>query len=302
MIETLTLDQLRILVTVADTGSFSAAGRTLGRVQSAISQSVAALEVSQGVEIFDRTAYRPRLTEAGRVLIDQARLVLAGAARFQAVAANVRGGLEAELRIAIDPLVPSAPFTESLRTLGTTYPDLSISFSTEGLGSSLRRLRDGSASLGICTLLPNVPDDIAAAPLLRTVMRPVVAAGHPLATLRRPVTESDLEPHVQLVLSDSVEPEGPNYGLVNARLWRFADLNRRLDFLLAGLGWCRMPDHMIADAVATGRLVELEIENDTAPSDGLIVYTAHRRDHVPGPAARYLLNTVRQRLDPDFQA
>ncbi|MEZ5935603.1 MAG: LysR family transcriptional regulator [Alphaproteobacteria bacterium] len=296
MIEALTLDQLRILVTVADSGSFSAAGRALGRVQSAISQSVATLEAMQGVEIFDRSGYRPRLTETGRVLIDQARLVLAGAARFEAVAANARGGLEAELRIAIDPLVPSGPLTDSLRALGATYPDLSISFSTEGLGGSLRRLRDGSASLGICTLLPNVPDDIAAIPLLRTVMRPVVAADHSLASLGRPVTESDLEPHIQLVLSDPVEPTGPNYGLVSARLWRFADLNRRLDFLLAGFGWCRMPDHMIADAVAAGRLVELDIENDTAPSHGLIIYAAHRRGHVPGPAARALLSAVQRHL------
>ena len=296
MIESVTLDQLRVLVTVADMGSFSAAGRALGRVQSAISQSVAALEASQDVEVFDRSGYRPRLTETGRVLVDQARLVLAGAARFQAVAANARGGLEAELRIAIDPLVPSDPFTEALRALGTAYPDLAISFSTEALGGSLRRLRDGSASLGICTLLPSVPDDISAIPLLRTVMRPVVAAGHPLASLRRPVTDSDLEPHVQLVLSDPVQPAGPNYGLVSARLWRFADLNRRLDFLLSGFGWCRMPDHMIAEAVAAGRLVELEFNNDTSPADGLVIYAAHRRDHVPGPAARALLNAVRQHL------
>ena len=296
MIESVTLDQLRVLVTVADMGSFSAAGRALGRVQSAISQSVAALEASQDVEVFDRSGYRPRLTETGRVLVDQARLVLAGAARFQAVAANARGGLEAELRIAIDPLVPSDPFTEALRALDTAYPDLAISFSTEALGGSLRRLRDGSASLGICTLLPSVPDDISAIPLLRTVMRPVVAAGHPLASLRRPVTDSDLEPHVQLVLSDPVQPAGPNYGLVSARLWRFADLNRRLDFLLSGFGWCRMPDHMIAEAVAAGRLVELEFNNDTSPADGLVIYAAHRRDHVPGPAARALLNAVRQHL------
>ena len=38
MIGSLTLDQLRVLITIADTGSFSAAGRRLGRAQSAISQ------------------------------------------------------------------------------------------------------------------------------------------------------------------------------------------------------------------------------------------------------------------------
>jgi DNA-binding transcriptional LysR family regulator len=296
MIGKLTLDQLRVLVAIADTGSFSAAARALGRVQSAISQSVVSLEAVQGVNIFDRSSYRPVLTDTGRVLVDQARLVLTSAARFELIAANTRGGLEAELRLTIDPLVPSAPFIGALRELSHAYPDLPISFSTEGLGGSLRRLRDGSASLAICTLLPNVPDEIVAYPLLTTAMRPVVAPGHPLAAKGRAVTAGDLESHVQLVLSDPVEPTGPNYGVTSARLWRFADLNRRLDFLLAGFGWCRMPDHLVADALTDGRLVLLEIENDTTPPDGLTIYTAHRRDSALGPAALRLLDAVRQRL------
>lgn len=141
MIGSLTLDQLRVLVTIADTGSFSSAGRKLGRVQSAISQSVATLESLQGVVIFERGAHRPRFTDAGRVLVDQARRVLASADRFEAVAAGTRDGLEAELVIAIDPLVPTAPLIDSLRALGERFPNLPVSFSTEGLGGSLRRLQ-----------------------------------------------------------------------------------------------------------------------------------------------------------------
>jgi hypothetical protein len=49
---------------VAETGSFSAAGRKLRRVQSAVSQTVQALEDTLGVVLFDRTAKTPRLTDA----------------------------------------------------------------------------------------------------------------------------------------------------------------------------------------------------------------------------------------------
>lgn len=291
-----TLDQLRVLVTVADAGSFSAAGRALGRAQSAISQAVATLEAAQGVELFDRSAYRPRTTDAGRALVDQARLVLAGAARFEAMAAGSRAGVEAELAIAIDPLVPSAPLIASLDALSRAYPHLLVSFSTEGLGGSLRRLRADSVSLAICLLLPEVPQDLVAWPLLRIRMRPVVAPTHPLASLGRPATPADLEPHVQLVLSDPVEPEGADYGLSSARRWRFVDLARRLDFLCAGFGWCRMPEHLVEAPLADGRLVALSIENDSAPPDGLAIHAAHRRDRAPGPAARWLLDALRGRL------
>ncbi|MFI5445157.1 LysR family transcriptional regulator [Polaromonas sp. UC242_47] len=213
MIGSLTLDQLRVLVTIADAGSFSAASRELRRAQSAISQAVANLEGLQGVELFDRRGHRPRLTEVGRVLVDQARLVLASATRFEAVAASTRAGVEPDLTIAIDPLVPTAPLIDSLRALSETFPDLPVHFSTEGLGGSLRRLRGGSAAMALCLLLPGVPEDIAAYPLLRAPMRAVVAPGHPLASLGRPATESDLAPHVQLVLSDPVDPGSANYGV-----------------------------------------------------------------------------------------
>ena len=296
MIGNLSLDQLRVLVTIADTGSFSAAGRKLGRVQSAISQTIATLEAAQGVALFDRGGHRPLLTDVGRVLVDQARLVLASAARFEAVAAGTRQGLEPELTLAIDPLVPTTPLIDSLRALSETFADLPVNFSTEGLGGALRRLRGGSAALGICLLLPDVPEDIAAYPLLRIAMRPVVVPSHPLASLGRAATRGDLEPHVQLVLSDPVDPGGATYGLSSARLWRFVDLGRRLDFLLGGFGWCRMPEHLVASSIMEGKLVPFQIEDDPTPAEGLVIYAAHRRGRALGPAGRWLLDGLRNRL------
>ncbi|MGG1948591.1 LysR family transcriptional regulator [Trinickia sp. NRRL B-1857] len=290
------MDHLRVIVTIADVGSFSAAARKLRRAQSAISQAVAALEELQGVRLFDRSGHRPRLTDIGQVLVEQARLVLASAARFEAVAASNRSGLEAELALAIDPLVPTGPLIESLHALRKTYPDLPVSFTTEGLGGALRRLRNDTAALAICLLLPAVPEDIVAYPLLRIDMIPVVASGHPLASLTRPATRSDLEPHVQLVLSDPLDPSGASYGLSSARLWRFVDLGRRLDFLLAGFGWCRMPSHLVSKPIAAGQLTRIEIENDPTPPDGLTIYAAHRRNRAPGVAGRWLLDELKRRL------
>lgn len=292
----LSLDQLRIFVTIADAGSFSAAARALGRAQSAISQAVATLEELQGVTLFDRDGYRPRLTDVGRVLADQARLVLESAARFEAVAANSRKGLEPELAIAIDPLVPTTPLIDSLRAFGEEFPDLPLRFSTEGLGGSVPRLRDGSAALALCVLLPTIPADVIAYPLLRIRLKAVVAPNHPLARLGRPARRADLEQYVQLVLSETGTSPSESYGVIGARLWRFVDLGRRLAFLLAGFGWCRMPEHLVAAPVANGELVPLKIVDDPAPRDALTIHAAHRRDHILGPAGRWLLDTLQSRL------
>ncbi|MEE4010436.1 LysR family transcriptional regulator [Roseibium sp. FZY0029] len=290
MLGTLTFDQLRILVTIADTGSFSAAGRDLSRAQSAISQSVANLEANQGVQLFDRPGHRPELTEAGRVLVEQARLVLASAARFEAVAAGTRTGLEPVLTLAIDPMVPSEPLIQSLRTLHDEWPQLPISFSTEELGGALRRLRSNEAALAIGLLLPQVPEDVVALPLSTIELVPVAASQHPLAQIPGLLTRADLEPHVQLVLSSGATAQGPDYGVLSSARWRFLDLGRRLDFLRAGFGWCRMPRHLVKTDLEEGRLVELKLHDEATGQQGaLTIYAAYLASRPPGPAGRRLL-------------
>lgn len=297
MIGNLTLDQLRVLVTISDTGSFSAAGRALGRVQSAISQSVRTLEETQRVALFDRAGQRPVVTELGRVLVEQARTILASADRFEAIAAGTRAGLEPSLTVAIDPLVPTAPLIASLRALRDAFPDLPVSFSTEGVGGAEQRLRDNDAALALCLLLPTVPDDLMAYPLIDLNLAPVAAADHPLVRLGRPLARADLEAHVQLVLSDVSGIDGPRRGVIGTRVWRFVDLGRRLDFLLAGFGWCKMPPFMIEPYLADGRLVKLEIADEgISPTGSLPVYAAHVRDRPLGRAGSWLLDDLRARL------
>ena len=68
MLDNLTLDQMRVLIAVAEAGSFSAAARRLGRVQSAVSQAMQTLEENLRLTLFDRSAKTPTLTEAGRIV------------------------------------------------------------------------------------------------------------------------------------------------------------------------------------------------------------------------------------------
>ena len=119
-------------------------------------------------------------------------------------------------------------------------------------------------------------------------------AGH----VDRAVTfETDaLGPHIQLVLSDPVDPGGASYGLAGTRHWRFVDLGRRFDFLLAGFGWCRMPEHLVATSIVAEALTAIEIHDDPTPPEGLKIYAAHRRDRALGVAGRWLLDELRRNL------
>jgi DNA-binding transcriptional LysR family regulator len=126
-----------------------------------------------------------------------------------------------------------------------------------------------------------------------------VSTAHPLALLRRPVDRSDLEAHVQLVLSDARGAEGQSQGVVSTRVWRFVDLARRLDFLLEGFGWCKMPPDVVDPHLQAGRLVRLEVNDESiAPTNTLHVYAAHARDRPLGIGGMWLLDDLRRRLAP----
>src|SRR3954449_12041199 len=67
---------LRVLREVAAQGSFTAAARTLGYTQSAVSRQVAGLEKAAGTALFDRAARGVSLTDAGEALLQRAGTVL----------------------------------------------------------------------------------------------------------------------------------------------------------------------------------------------------------------------------------
>ena len=90
------LDQLKVFLTVVETGSFAAAGRRLRRATSAVSYSVANLEQQLGVSLFDRERTRkPTLTKAGAAVLTEARTVSLGVDKLRAKVKGLLDGLEA---------------------------------------------------------------------------------------------------------------------------------------------------------------------------------------------------------------
>lgn len=300
MLDPLTLDQLRILVAVAETGSFSAAARRLGRVQSAISQSVQSLETTLRVGLFDRAAKTPVLTEPGRVLLDDARHLLRGAETLRARAETIAADVEPDLTLAVDPVFPNPVLMASLRALRDTFPHLPVTLFTEGLGGAEQRLREGTARLGIFPPLPNAAADLEISFLTTIPAVPVVAADHLLAREPEPLSREVLERHMQLVLTDrSTLSAGFSGGVVGGHIWRFADQGSRLEFLLGGFGWCNMPRHLVDRHIAAGRLKRLDVAEQRGPGFSFAVHVVHLRGRPPGRAGQWLVRDLSLRLRID---
>jgi DNA-binding transcriptional LysR family regulator len=294
MIDPLTLDQMRIFVAVAETGSFSAAARRLGRVQSAISQSVQSLESALGTPLFERNGKVPKLNDAGRVILQDARRVIDGAETLKARAEAIAEDVEPELTLAVEAVFPDAVLMQSLKAVRQEFPRLSVTLFTEGLGGAEQRLRDGVARLGLYVPFITLAPDHETEFLVDVLTVPVVAAGHPLAARGR-LGRSDLEPEVQLILTDRTQiTSGISGSIISHHVWRFADLGTRLEFLLEGFGWCYMPIHIVREHIIAGRLNVLDIETVKPPV--LPIHVVHKRGRPPGRAGQWLIADIRRRL------
>jgi DNA-binding transcriptional LysR family regulator len=294
MLDGVTLDQMRTFLAAADQGSFSAAGRKLGRAQSVVSQTLANLEGQIGVQLFDRSARLPVLTEAGRALLIEAREVAGRMDAFKARAASLAGGLEPEVSIVIDVLFPMLVLTHAIGDFQARFPDTTLRMHVEALGAVIAPVLDGRCAFGVTGPLPFAPPELIRERLMSMRMVHVAAARHPLAALPGPLAPEDVAGHVQLVLTDrSPLTEGREFGVFSPRTWRLADLGAKHEFLRAGLGWGGMPWDRVEAELAGGALVELKMRD--APAEGYLMPmdAVHRADTPPGPAGRWLIERLK---------
>jgi DNA-binding transcriptional LysR family regulator len=206
--DALSLDQFQVFVAVVEAGSFSAAARRLNRAQSAITYAVQKLEEQVGAELFDRSAYRPTLSEAGRILLPQARRILDDVGHFRASARQITRGLETELRILVAAAIPILLFTPALADFREAFPTVQLRLSvlpfSMAVGRQMAGLAQGEADIRI---LPDLllPETVVRKPVAQLELVTVVAASHPLAQSGEALEEHALRDHLQIVLSEPQE-------------------------------------------------------------------------------------------------
>ncbi|HEY0267491.1 MAG TPA: LysR family transcriptional regulator [Rhizomicrobium sp.] len=288
----LSLDQIEVLLSVVENGSFSSAGRALNRAQSAITYAIQRLEEQVGAPLFNRDAYRPVLTDAGRAMLPQARRILAEVQAFRIQAAGISGGLEPELTLVLDSMFPIQRVLPLLKAFRGQFPSVRPRIYVESLGAAAGLVIDGTCDLGLMPMAFSLSEVLQPMKWFSIELLPVAAPTHPLAQIGGVIDAALMADHVQLVLTDRSGLTGTrDYGVLSAMTWRLGDLGAKHAMLLSGLGWGSMPSHLVADDLAQGRLVLLRPEQWRGRSDGptLDMCCVHRTDAPLGPAARWFL-------------
>ncbi|HLS78193.1 MAG TPA: LysR family transcriptional regulator [Nocardia sp.] len=177
------LQQMRYVVAVAETNSFTRAAERCLVVQSALSHQIARLERELGARLFDRTSRRVRLTAAGAAFLPVARQCLAAADRAVAEVAAAIGEVRGPLRVGLIPTVAAVDVPSALAEFRRRHPRVRIALRVGGSDTLTRQVRDGDLDIALLGLPDSTPPTgVAARELARDRLVAVVAPDHPLAT------------------------------------------------------------------------------------------------------------------------
>lgn len=284
-----TLDQLRIFLAIVDTGSFAGAARKLNRAVSVISYGIANLEAQLDLTLFEREGTRkPKLTMAGRAVLAEARAVSQGMDGLRAKVKGLLDGLEAEVDLAVDVMLPSTRLSQVLREFASSFPTVSLRLHVEALGAITAMVLDRTAVLGVSGPLAAGIEGVECIAAGSVPMVPVAAPGHPLGQMTR-IAPGAGRDYTQLVLTDrSRFTEGQDFSVLSPKTWRLADLGAKHALLREGIGWGNMPLPMVEADIAAGILVRLSMPDHIG---GTYRFAGvWRRDTPPGPAASWLLD------------
>lgn len=294
----ITLDQLRVFVSIADLGSFAAAARHLNRTQSAITYTIQKLEEQTNLELFDRKNYRASLTKAGQSLLPHAQKVISNVSSYQNHAEGIARGLEASITLAVSQFADDTALIDTLLEFSATFPTVRVSISTITTQST-EILDDESVDLALLPEFIPFGAPYRRASLGQVKMCAVANPDHPLSRFKGKITVDAMQSHTQIITSArNTSKFHRTYAVQSLNFWQANDLKTKLTLILKGVGWGGMPEHMVSEHLSDGSLVLLDPESwdglDQMPTLNIVV--AHKQYAPLGPAASWLFEKLKTKI------
>ncbi|MGF6179116.1 DNA-binding transcriptional LysR family regulator [Massilia sp. UYP32] len=294
------LNDLTAFVMVAREGSFTRAAAQLRVSQSALSQTIRALEERLGVRLLTRTTRRVAPTDAGERLLASVGPRLDGIADDLAALSELRDKPAGNVRITASEHAASWILLPRLATLLPNYPDIKVEINTDYRMIDIVEQRfDAGVRLG-----EHLQKDMIAVPVGPEVRMAVVGSPAYFATRPRPVKPQDLTSH------DCINVRLPTHG--GLLPWDFKQGTRELvvrvegqmtlngfpqvvDAALAGMGLAFVLEDVVQRQLATGALQRV-LEDWCEPFPGYHLYYPSRRQ--ASPAFALVLDALRYRSEP----
>ena len=284
------LNQMNTLVKIAEAGSLSGAARLLNKSVPAVSVAMKKLEAELDLELFSRDQYRISLTPVGEALCDKARGVLQRSEELNSLSQRLAHGQEAEIKIGVLSSLASRFIFDPLRRCESDFPQTMISLRMGAAFRPMEQLLTEKVDLATVMWL-NVEDELESLPFLKPSLVTVATPGFLPYEEGEEITLRELRNYRQVILRGSMESESLSHTVRGrgraAACWEVDDDNAKFQIIIAGMGWARLPAHMIRRQLEDGSLVRLNIR-DYPQETEVEVRIARLADKPVGPVAERL--------------
>lgn len=284
----MTYDQLIILHSIVQEGTFRAAADKLNRSQSALSHQLKKLELEINFDVLSRDEYRPKLTAEGEVFYAQALRVIQQMKHLSGAVQSLNANEEPHLFVAFTSTYPLSPLLQVIHEIKSEFPGTHIELSRENMGGTVERLLNDKANMIIATMDGVPSDQVEAVPFSKVNIVPVAHKDYEPAQTHQVKSISDMQSYTQIVVSDSSRGDATQSRdvLPGGHRWTVSDFAAKKEILLAGMGWGGLPEYLIKEELASGELVPLNIEG--LPPRESLLYLIRKRDAELGIVARTL--------------
>lgn len=175
------LRQLRYFSTVADEGHVTRAAALLQMQQPPLSQQMRALEHELGVKLFQRHARGMTLTEAGREMLQETRLVLAAVAQLRARMQSFAEGRRGPLSIGFTSSAAAHGFVPAvLRACRSEFPELELRISENNAAEIIEAVAAERMHCGVVRAPVASPPGVHFEQVLKEPLMLVLPVDHPL--------------------------------------------------------------------------------------------------------------------------
>ena len=284
-------EQLLMFQTVIETGSFSAAARKLGKVPSAVSMSIANLEIDLNLNLFERIGREPTPIPAAMVLYEKTQKLLIEINQWKQHAHALSAGLESTLNIVVVSELLHTNWTDYITLLEQHFPNLTINIFSAPQEDALQMLLDQSAQLALMFEREQLDSREQFVELKREALVPVIAQGHALAQFEQISFEQMVQTRQIVVASrdHSIKPEL----LFSKDYWRTDNHHSACMMILQNLGWGVLPLEMFNENPELKKKLKVLQLYDFTPKFEYYVDLVWSRESELGVAARFLIEHIR---------
>jgi len=284
-----TLDQWRALQAVIDCGGFAQAAAQLHRSQSSVSYAVNRLQDMLGVKLMHIEGRKAVLSEAGEVLLQRSRQLLADASAIEQQAHHLEQGWEAEIRLAVEAAYPKQMLIDALKQFVPVGKDTRIRLQEVVLSGADDVLLNAEADL---VITPFIPQGFLGEELIKVNFFAVAHPDHALHKLKRDITMNDLNRETHIVVSDTGSKNVDGCWISDSRRWVVASIDSAHKIISNGLGYAWLPEQEVINDIKQGRLKPLPLKEGAQHS--VTLYLVYANLEQVGPATRQLAEKLKQ--------